>query len=267
MNDSEDIEVMFDKCLCHERLARAGVAQPEAIASVGSFDELKSQMADANWTRAFVKLAHGSSASGVVAYEFSHDGHQRATTTVEMIRDEAGSLRLYNSRKIRTYRDPQLIAQLINALARHRIHVERWVPKAAIAGRTLDLRVLVVAGRACHSVVRLSRSPLTNLHLVNDRSDPEALRSRMGEEAWTEAMAECEKAMRCFPNSLHGGVDLVIVVGFRRHVVLEVNAFGDLLPGVLWNGMSTYMAEIVATIKGERKSLVGPTFMTREVAQ
>jgi hypothetical protein len=60
-------------------------------------------------------------------------------------------------------------------------------------------------------------------------------------------MATCERVMReCFPGSLHGGVDLLISSDFRRHAVLEVNAFGDLLPGVTCDGVDTYAAEIAA---------------------
>jgi hypothetical protein len=46
------------------------------------------------------------------------------------------------------------------------------MPKAGIDGRTFDLRVLVIAGRARHAVARLSRGPMTNLHLLNERGDP-----------------------------------------------------------------------------------------------
>jgi hypothetical protein len=38
----------------------------------------------------------------------------------------------------------------------------------------------------------------------------------------------------------------------RRPVVLEMNAFGDLLPNVLHNGLDTYSAELAAM------SLEGP---------
>ncbi len=48
------------------------------------------------------------------------------------------------------------------------------------------------------------------------------------------------------PESLYAGVDVVISPGFRRHAVLEINAFGDLLPGVLFEGLDTYTAELAA---------------------
>jgi hypothetical protein len=258
LNDVADVGVMFDKRACHARLSAAGVAVPPALppahSSVAGFDDLLARMSDAGWRRVFVKLAHGSSASGVVAYQVGPRGGYQAVTTVEMVR-VAGGLRLYNSRRLRTYRDPREVKALVDALARHRVHVERWVPKAGIDGRTFDLRVVVVAGRAGHTVVRLSRSPITNLHLLNERSDAGGVRRRMGEAAWAAAMATCERAMACFPVSLHGGVDLAVTSEFRRHVVLEVNAFGDLLPGVLHGGLDTYAAQIAA-VRGGIQSCV-----------
>ena len=43
------------------------------------------------------------------------------------------------------------------------------MPKAGLAGHVFDLRVVVIAGRARHAVVRMSRGPMTNLHLLNRR--------------------------------------------------------------------------------------------------
>jgi glutathione synthase/RimK-type ligase-like ATP-grasp enzyme len=250
LNDVDDVRVMFDKRACHARLAAAGVPVPRSLGAVHHFDELTSRMREHDCRRVFVKLAHGSSASGVVAYQATARGpSHHAVTTVEMVHAD-GELRLYNSRRLRTYTDEREIATLINALARHRLHVEQWLPKAGIDGRTFDLRVVVIDGRARHTVVRRSRTPITNLHLLNDRADPSAVRARMGEDAWHAAMATCERVMsECFPRSLHGGVDLLVSSDFRRHAVLEVNAFGDLLPGVMYDGVDTYSAEIAAVTR------------------
>ena len=252
LNDVEDVRVMFDKPRCHARLLAAGVAVPPSLGPISSFDELAVRMRERGWRRVFVKLAHGSSASGVVAYQTTPrgGGARRAVTTVEMVRGAAdGGLRLYNSRRLRTYTDPREIATLVDALAAHRVHVEQWLPKAGIDGRTFDLRVVVIAGRARHTVARLSRTPITNLHLLNGRSDAGAVRRRMGEAAWRAAIATCERAMTdAFPGSLHGGVDLLVAADFRRHAVLEVNAFGDLLPGVACGGADTYAAEVAAVL-------------------
>jgi hypothetical protein len=254
MNHPADIATMFDKRVCHARMQAAGVAVPRGLGPVSSYEELVTAMRRERCARVFVKLAHGSSASGVVAYQVS-GSNQLATTTVNMVR--AGrDLRLYNSRRLRTYRDPRDIADLIDALCRHCVHVEQWLPKAGFDGRTFDLRVVVIGGEARHVVVRLSRGPMTNLHLLNERGDRDAVLMRIGEQAWSDAQATCLSAMACFPHSQYSGVDLLMQPGFRRHAVLEINAFGDLLPGVLDRGEDTYTAEIGAHTSRLHSSII-----------
>lgn len=245
MNSPAEVAVMFDKPACHRRLREGGVPVPKSLGTAVSFDELRETMRAQGCARVFVKLAHGSSASGVVAYQTDGARH-RATTTVEVVR-RGGRTLLYNSRRVRTLRDASEIAALIDELCRHRAHVEHWFPKAGVGGRTFDLRVVVVAGRAGHTVVRLSRHTLTNLHLLNGRGSVAAVASRMGGPAWADALRACERAMEsAFPRSVYAGVDLAVAPDFRRHAVLEVNAFGDLLPGVLDAGLDTYAAELSA---------------------
>ncbi len=124
--------------------------------------------------RVFVKLAHGSSASGIVALET--DGRRvQATTTVEAV-ESASGLRLYNTRAVRRLTDEREISVVIDALCRERAHAEQWVPKASLAGGVFDLRVVVIGGRAMHAVARVGRGPMTNLHLGNRRADPGLVR-------------------------------------------------------------------------------------------
>lgn len=244
MNRPADVETMFDKPRCQGLFAAAGVPVPAALGPVRGYDELRARVEESGRRRVFVKLAHGSSASGVVAYQT--DGvHELAITTVELVRT-GGEPRLYNSRRVRRYERHEEIAALIDALARERVQVEQWLPKAGLNGRAFDLRVLVIAGRARHTVVRLSRSPMTNLHLKNERGDVGELRERMGDEAWREAMETCRRAAALFPRSLYAGIDLAMTPGFRKHAVLESNAFGDLLPGVTDDGEDSYTAEVRA---------------------
>lgn len=237
-----DILVMFDKRDCHARLLAAGLPVPRALGPVHSYDELLDAMARQRCPRVFVKLAHGSSASGVVALQVG-GGRQQAITTVELAQS-GGTTRLYNSRRLRTYTEPAQIAQIVDALCRHGVHVEQWLPKAGIDGRTFDLRVVVIGGRACHTVARLSRGPMTNLHLLNARGELGPIVERMGHAAWAAARRSCEAALACFPASLYAGIDLLIGADFRRHAILELNAFGDLLPGLFREGEDTYTSEI-----------------------
>ncbi|MFF3446387.1 STM4014 family protein [Streptomyces sp. NPDC002667] len=252
LDDPAELAVLFDKRLCHARLDAAGVPVPPsptsgARAAVDGWSGVRDLMAQAALRRVFVKLAHGSSASGVLAVETTASGRIRATTSVE--RTAEGDL--HNSLRIRRYTEEAQIASIVDTLAPDGLHIERWLPKASLGGRSADLRVVVVAGRATHAVVRTSRSPLTNLHLGGARGDLAAVRALAGDR-WAEALSVSERAAACFPGTLCVGVDLLPAIGWRRFAVGEVNAFGDLLPrltglpGSGAEGLDTYAAQIAA---------------------
>ncbi|MFE9431330.1 STM4014 family protein [Streptomyces sp. NPDC006640] len=251
-DDPADLAVLFDKRLCHARLDAAGVPVPPSPTSgvrrpVESWSDVRVLMQEAGLRRAFVKLAHGSSASGVLAVETSTTGRIRATTSVERTADGG----LHNSLRIRRYTDEAEIAAIVDTLAPDGLHIERWLPKASLGDRSADLRVVVVAGRATHAVVRTSRSPLTNLHLGGARGDLAAVRALAGDR-WAQALDISERAAACFPGTLCVGVDLLPAIGWRRFTVGEVNAFGDLLPrltglpGSGAEGLDTYAAQVAA---------------------
>ncbi|MFE6888298.1 STM4014 family protein [Streptomyces sp. NPDC057694] len=254
LDDPDDVAVLFDKRRCHHVLADAGVAVPASPTSGGAvevrgWDDVRALLAEHGMPRVFVKPAHGSSASGVLALETAGPGRIRATTSVEMS-DGA----LHNSLRVRRYTREADIAAIVDALAPDGLHVERWLPKASLHGRAADLRVVVVAGRATHAVVRTSRTPLTNLHLGGLRGEWVAARQAAG-ASWTHALDLCERAAACFPRTLCVGVDLLPSVGWRRFAVGEVNAFGDLLPrltglpGSGAEGLDTYAAQVAAVLR------------------
>ncbi len=124
-----------------------------------------------------------------------------------------------------------------------------WLPKLILDQHgNIDVRVVVIGGQARHWVVRQSRSPLTNLHLGNRRGNSEQFLRRLGHDGWQRLTQICEQSMRAFSKSLYAGIDLLVMPDLARHAVLEVNAFGDLLPHVLDQGLDTYSAEVAAVI-------------------
>ncbi len=243
MNTPSDIQIMFDKRACHQHLQCHDIAVPQCLPPIENYQMLIGQMRQMGWHSVFVKLAHGSSASGVVAYRVNGQRHQ-AITTVEMA-ESGEAIRLYNSRQMQTYTDPRVIARLIDTLCRNRVHVEQWIPKAGINGKTFDLRVMTIAGRVQHSVVRMSHSPITNLHLLNERGDLDSILPQIGASTWAGARQTCERAAQSF-DSLYSGIDLAFAPNYRHHAILEMNAFGDLLPGILYQGRDTYTSQILA---------------------
>ncbi|WP_431936575.1 STM4014 family protein [Micromonospora sp. RP3T] len=271
LNPPADVAVLCDKRRCHAVLSAAGVPVPDALPPVGGhagppptgghdalppagghagppptggYAALREAMAAAGWRRVFVKPAHGSSAAGVLALAVGPRG-VRADTTVEPTPDG-----LFNSLRVRRHTDEATIAAIVDRLTPDGLHVERWLPKAGLRDRVVDVRVLVVAGRPTHAVVRAARGPLTNLHLGNARGDLAELRAAAGPAGWSAAMETCERVAACFAGSLHVGVDLMFLTGWRRHAVAEVNAFGDLLPGVLTDGRDSYAEQVHALTTG-----------------
>ena len=234
----------FDKIDCHRHCRAAGVPVPEPLGPVGGFDELAGRAAAAGWDRVFLKPAHGSSASGVVALHRTRGGWV-AVTSAELVRG-GGGVRLYNSLKVRRYTNLDDVRDLVDELARHRVHVERWLPKAATGGRTYDLRLVTIAGEPRHTVARTARSPLTNLHLGGRRGDLPALLRRVPPDRWEAMWDTARRTAALFPGSLTLGLDLLFTPGHRRHALLEVNAFGDLLPGVTDGGRDVYAAQVEA---------------------
>jgi glutathione synthase/RimK-type ligase-like ATP-grasp enzyme len=241
LNPAQDVATLGDKRACHAVLAAAGVAVPRRVPAVGGYADLRS----AGSRRVFVKPAHGSSASGVVAMAFGPGGRVVGYSSVE----REGDL-LFNSLRVRRYDREADLAAIVDTLAPDGLHVEEWLPKATFGGCVIDLRVVVVAGRPSHVVVRAGRSPMTNLHLGNARGDVAGLRAAVGEQRWAAALDTCVAAASRFSGSLHVGVDLLLTRGYRGHAVAEVNSFGDLLPGLIVDGRDTYAEEVDALTSG-----------------
>jgi hypothetical protein len=241
INHPDDIAVMFDKRATQALLEKAGVSVPPALPPVRNFAELENAMRERGWNRVFVKLAHGSGAAGAIALE-THRGHWQATSTVEMTADR----RLFNTRRLWTYRRLEQVVGLVNLVCQHRVHVEQWWPKASFQNRFFDLRVVTIAGQPKHVLVRSSRGTITNLHLGNERGDWEAVREKLGDVVWEQIVSSCQACMKLFPRSLYSGVDVLLQPDWKKHAILELNAFGDYHRNVLVDGLDTYQSELRA---------------------
>ncbi|WP_169690212.1 STM4014 family protein [Rhodococcus sp. HNM0563] len=236
--DPADLGVLFDKAACHARLEAAGVPVPAALgAPIRGWDDLRDGLRRRGWARVFVKPAHGSSASGVLAVQLRN--HRAGADVLARGPVQWHDGRPVNSLRPGTFRGETEVGALVDALAEQRLHVEQWFPKLVLRGKAADVRVLVVAGTATHAVVRTSRGSVTNLHLGNERGDLAALCVVLGDAGWRRVLDVAEASARCFPGMHTVGVD--VLVGARAGssgpaptpvAVAEVNAFGDLLPNL-----------------------------------
>jgi glutathione synthase/RimK-type ligase-like ATP-grasp enzyme len=223
-----EIATMFDKWQCHQRFVGASLSRPPSSLAPSSYAEWQKQRPDHG--RIFLKPLHGSSSSGVCALRWTPTKQQLKSP----IRIARG--RLFNSLRVQSYETWEEIAFILTRLLPQGMIAETWIPKLSLPDGAVDARILVIAGVARHCVVRQSHSPMTNLHLGNRRANPTGL-----EQPLAAAARLAEKAAACFPNSLYAGVDVLLDLK-QQPFIGEINAFGDLLPGLIDRGDDPYTA-------------------------
>jgi hypothetical protein len=242
MNPPADIALMFDKVACHAHLQAHGIPVAPSIPDITSFYDLIPAMRQRNINQVFIKSPYGSSAAGMMALRVRSESLSAVTTLERGFHH--GDFHIFNTRHLRHLTDPLEIQEWADCLLTEGAHVERWIPKAGWQGKTFDLRMVVIGGKVRHQVMRLSNSPMTNLHLLNQRSDTKALAEHIGATAWEGLLQTCEQVMATFPTTLYAGIDVALTAHTYKPVVLEVNAFGDLLTDVVDGGKDTYSAEL-----------------------
>lgn len=250
MNSIESIRLSFDKIKCHQYLTSKAINMPKAIYGIGNYEALRMEMSRQGWSRVFIKPNGGSSASGVLAYRVQGKREQ-LISSVEMVLDSNSygerEWRYYNALKVRKYEETTAIQRIINFISKESVLVEQWIPKATLPEQgVFDFRILVIDGKAMHTVVRTSHSPMTNLHLGNQRGDLEAVLELIGMDSWQLICKLAEDAVSLMPAMHYAGVDIMLSNNYKRAYLLEVNAFGDLLPNVLLNGLDSYQAALAA---------------------
>ncbi|MEJ2612929.1 MAG: STM4014 family protein [Candidatus Thiodiazotropha sp.] len=238
MNHIDDILLFYDKQQCHQRLTGQQLPTPPAMYDIGGFEQLMSAMDDNGLKRVFIKPRYGSGASGILALD-RRPHLLSALTTIEVANDS-----WFNTRKLRHLRGHETIAPIIDRLAGWGLHCERWMPKLRIGPFETDCRFLIVDGHVDFAVLRKSRSPITNLHLLNQRADISEVRSLLSQDVWNQIEITLSGIARMFPKSFHLAVDLAIHANRRDHFVLEINAFGDFLQNVFHQGMNSYQWQL-----------------------
>jgi len=230
--DPGEVARSFDKSANAEHLDALGIPVPRRIGPVACFDDLIAKMRSERLGRVFVKLRFGSSAAGMTALALGPGGQIVAYTTA--IAGDGGAA--CATRAVRRLAQHREVREIIDLLAPLGLHAEAWQPKAGVDGRSSDLRILTMNGEPVFNVMRLSPHPMTNLHLGGTRRPPDALRRRVGEAVWGALLQSCRAVARAYSACSMLGVDAAILAGDRRHVVFEVNAFGDHINGVTFRG-------------------------------
>jgi hypothetical protein len=251
-NAPADILAMTDKLACQQRLQSHSVPTAALLGPVTGYEQFVALLDRHGLDRAFVKARYGSSAAGVVAFRRNRRGQQQATTTAHLHEgtNEGASTslgagaRLFNVKRSRRYTHPAELRRVIDLVAAQGAYAEAWIAKPRCGDGHFDVRMVTFAGRCAHRVARVSARPMTNLHLDSRRVDP---REVLGSGDMHALERVAERAAAAFPRSHMIGFDLVARRG--EAFVLEANAFGDLLPGLLWEGRDTYSAAFDARVR------------------
>ena len=251
LNSPKSVIQLFDKPQCLDVLANSGIAVPKRLPKFESYAELKRQMTLLNCYRVFVKLSYGSSASGVIALQVNPRlGKVKATTSIEAVETKHG-ITLYNSLKIRTYTDERTVARIVDRLIPEEIYAEQWIPKAQLGKENFDIRLVLMDGRACHRLFRSSHSPITNLHLGNKKRYENDFDK--GPEYIRLSSVVAKSAGKLFPQARNIGFDILISQRAKKPVIIEMNAFGDLLPTASFMGKNIwdYQVELFSKNKAQ----------------
>lgn len=236
------IEELFDKRVTSAKWAALGIPVPDFLPAVRDPDDLRAKLREAGWTSVFVKVASSSSASCLAIFTSDARG-EHAITTVE----DTGKAR-YNTRKLQRITSRAGLDRLLGFLLAEGAQVERAIPKARLAEHHFDLRVLTIDGEPAFVVVRAAPHPITNLHLGGQRGDLELLKKRVPKASWDAAMDTCVRVQRA-SGAFHVGIDLMFEPGLRAHRVIEGNAFGDLLPNLVRDGLDVYGWQIARLLR------------------
>ncbi len=240
VNSPADIVAMTDKLECQQRLQAHGIETPRLFGPIGSHEELMLLLDHHGLDRVFVKARYGSSAAGVVAFRRNRRGQQQATTTARLVR-EGPDVRLFNVKRVSRYQRLDEVRQMLDLVCADGAYVEDWIPKPRCGAGHFDLRVLALRGQAAHRVARVSEHAMTNLHLDARREAPDRLLPAATIRGIEQIVS---RAAAVFGHSQVIGFDVVPHRAGPR--VLEANAFGDLLPGLLWQGRDPHAALVAA---------------------
>ncbi len=236
VNTPATIRLMSDKLACQQHLQRHKIAIPPLLGELSDIEQLLQLLRQQ--PRLFIKPRFGSSAAGVIALASNGKGQLVAHCAIAQ---QYG--RLFNSLKIQRYRDKAVLT-LIEQLIPQPLYAEAWLTKPRIGRQHFDLRMLQINAQAAHRIARVASSPMTNLHLGNQRLPVDHC---LSPPLITRAEQLTRQVASCFPGSKVAGIDMIISP--RHQVVLEVNAFGDWLQQVSWQGMSVHHYQLAEVFR------------------
>ena len=118
----------------------------------------------------------------------------------------------------------------------------RWYPKADFQGFSYDLRAVCQDGALDFLLARLSKGPVTNLHLNNHPL--EASRLALPEDVTSTIKELCRRACGCYPGLRSAGIDILLEKGSLKPRIIEMNGQGDLLYQDIYDKNEIYSHQV-----------------------
>lgn len=247
LNRPEGILGLLNKQDCKKRLIQAGIPVTDILEGAGdngridSAQKLLELMDDRRVFQVFIKPVAGSGAAGIGAFRFQPKTGRMALYTCAMENPEDSGL--VNTKKLRCFGESRYFpgsqtVRLLNRLLSLDCIVERWYPKEEAKGYSYDLRAVVQDGRMDFCLARLSKGPITNLHLNNHPLPASQL--GLPSQVFQEIENICLEALRCYPSLRSAGIDLLLEKGSLRPRIIEMNGQGDLIYQDIFNENKIY---------------------------
>ncbi len=191
---------------------------------IRSTEQLLEEMSQRRVWQVFIKPVFGSGAAGVSGFRVQPGTGRMSLYTCAFDVPDSG---LVNTKRLRQYTEPGEVRRLLDRLLGLDCVVERWYPKAAYDRYVYDLRVVVQEHKIDYILARLSKGPITNLHLNNHPLSIEELGLPFQTMVGVEEL--CQRAMDCFSGLKSAGIDILLEKGSLKPRIIEMNAQGDLI--------------------------------------
>lgn len=237
-NHPFDIAEALDKRKCKRKLRESGIAVTEMYEEKFSCkEELFAFMREHRLHQVFIKPVKGSGAAGVSALRLSPSKGKTVLYTCAALDQNE----IVNTKSL--YRlEGEDGAVLLDKLLELDCVVEKWYRKSVFEGYCYDLRVIVQDKQIDYILPRLSKGPITNLHLNNHSMEFGQLNL---DNAVLEDIAEvCIRAAGCYPGLKSIGMDVLLERGSQKPYIIEMNAQGDLLHKDVYHENKIYRRQI-----------------------
>lgn len=241
MCDLKEALVMMDKSKTYEFLEGKGKNYylPEKMPEYRNYDEFFEENKN-NFIKCFIKLRYGSGSTGVIAYSNNPKIKEEKIFTSLNYSKENGNKTFFSTYNVKSYTDKKVIRDMVNWVVENGAHIEKWIPKLVHEKKGFDTRVFVLDKKSEYLLSRLSNSPITNLHLKNERKESEEFLKKNETDIIKKAS---EEVMSLFSKSLYSGVDIILANNLKPYVI-DVNPFGDLFHNLTGTDKNVHYREI-----------------------